>query len=331
MHYTAESVSRAHPDKVCDQIADAILDACLAEDAGSRVAIEAMGGHGHLFITGELTTRAAMDEQRMAGIARSVYRDCGYTDELSVTGAVSQQSPEIGRGVDADGAGDQGVMIGYATAETASLMPAEMELARSLVRQMQDRDGKAQVTLRDGVLDTCITSLCRDRDIPEAAIKLAVHEQLTPYLPAGSAVADHWVRDPSGEWTISGFTADAGLTGRKIAVDSYGPRVPVGGGAFAGKDPTKVDRSGACMARKIAVDYVQRGAREVLVTLAYGIAMPEPVEATAVVDGTEEQVRGHDLRPRAIIERLSLDQPGYYQAAQYGHFGRGFIWDRADT
>jgi S-adenosylmethionine synthetase len=329
MIWTAESVSRVHPDKVCDQISDAILDACIAKDPNSRVAIEVMGGHGMLAITGELTTKAAVDEARMADIAREIYRDCGYSDELEIVNSVDAQSPEIAAGVDNDGAGDQGVMVGYATAETPELMPREIVLVRNLVREMKRHDGKAQISIDNGQVVSLLTSLCVDDGASDVDLEGVVERDIRPLLSREKAnLASVWIRDPSGEWKISGFSADAGLTGRKIVVDSYGPRVPVGGGAYAGKDPTKVDRSGACMARKIAVDYVtKKGAQEVYVYLAYSIARPEPFSATVIADGVVEPVREYDLRPRAIIETLALDRPGYIETARYGHFGNGFSWD----
>ncbi len=321
---TAESVSLAHPDKVCDQISDAILDACLAEDPYSRVAIETLGGHGIITVCGELTTRASIN---IRNIAEEVYRDCGYHEPIGVTVNVVEQSPEIGHGVDQDGAGDQGIMVGYATSETPECLPLEVVLSRRLARAMGRHDGKSQVTLQDGKIVRILTSVCAGVDTSDVTLKEAA-EALVPYLAAGKTLADVWLQNPNGEWTIGGFAADTGLTGRKLAVDNYGPNVPLGGGCFSGKDATKVDRSAAYMARRIAVDYLkQKGAREVYVQLAYAIGVAEPLMAVAQVDGKEEAVVGYDLRPQAIIEQLGLRRPIFRKSAEYGHFGNGFSWD----
>lgn len=313
-----------HPDKVCDQISDAILDECLTHDPQTRAAIEAMGGHGKLFIMGELTTRALLSKKKVRDIARRVYRDCGHTDDLAIAVVLVQQSPEIKTGVDNDGAGDQGIMVGYATAETKSLMPLEVDLARKLVRAMGARDGKAQVTVKNGKVVSFLTSVCGE--YPKELLRVA-REEVVPHLAKGKTLKRVWIKNPNGPWTIGGFHADSGLTGRKIVVDAYGPKIPVGGGAFSGKDATKVDRSAAYMARKIAADYVRRGAKEAHVSIAYAIGVAEPIAAVVVLDGVEERVRGYDLRPRAIIEQLDLRKPQFLQTARYGHFGNGYIWD----
>jgi S-adenosylmethionine synthetase len=325
MIHTAESVSRAHPDKVCDQISDAILDACLERDPLSRVALETLGGHGQIVLSGEVTTKAELSSQEYKDIALRVYRDNGYADEVRVQEYISTQSPEIGHGVDNEGAGDQGIMVGYATSETKEMLPLEMALARTLIKSMGRHDGKAQVSIEDGKVINVITSLCESGDLSDVHLEQAFDEHVAPLL--AGAKEDIWMQNPNGKWKIGGFAADAGLTGRKIVVDAYGPRVQVGGGAFSGKDATKVDRSAAYMARKIAVDYVHRGAREAKVYIAYAIGHPYPLTATAHVDGKEFRVEGYDLRPRAIIETLDLLKPQYYATAQYGHFGNGFTWD----
>ncbi len=324
MLHTAEAVAVGHPDKVCDQIADAILDECLTFDPRTRAAVEVLGGHGKLFIVGELTTVAPITEARMADIAREVYRSCGHTDSLDINVTLVQQSPEIGAGVDQDGAGDQGIMVGYASAETPELMPLEVSLARALVRAMGERDGKAQVTVEDGRVVSFLTSVCGE--YPEELLRTAV-TTVAPYLRDGISIDRAWTKNPNGSWSIGGFAADTGLTGRKIVVDAYGPKVPVGGGAFSGKDATKVDRSAAYMARKVAADYVRRGAREAMAFLAYAIGQAEPVAAVVRIDGREEPVVGYDLRPRAIIEQLDLRRPQYLPTARYGHFGNGYGWD----
>jgi S-adenosylmethionine synthetase len=324
---TAEAVTLAHPDKVCDQISDAILDACLAEDPRSRVAIETMGGHGIITITGELTTTA---KPNIRQIAKEVYEACGYDGRIGVTVNVVEQSPEIGAGVDSDGAGDQGIMVGYACAETPELLPLEVVLSRKLVRAMGKHDGKAQITINNGKLERILTSLCEGGDMSDVHIEKIINQDFISFLPeAITDINQIWLNNPNGSWTIGGFEADTGLTGRKLAVDNYGPTIPVGGGAFSGKDATKVDRSAAYMARKIACDYLRtRNAKEVFVHIAYAIGVAEPLMAVVTIDGQQENVTGYDLRPRAIIERLELLKPQYYITAQYGHFGNGFSWDK---
>jgi S-adenosylmethionine synthetase len=326
MIHTAESVTRAHPDKVCDQISDAILDFCLIHDPYSRVALETLGGHGTIVLTGEITTKAPIGNKQYRDIAREVYKDNGYDDTVDVKVFISQQSPEIGYGVDKEGAGDQGIMVGYATDETPEMIPLEMSLARKLVRSMGRHDGKAQVTIEDGRVVNVITSLCENGDMSDESLEEVFDEVISPLLRGSKK--DVWMRNPNGKWKIGGFAADAGLTGRKIVVDAYGPRVQVGGGAFSGKDATKVDRSAAYMARKIAVDYVNKGAHEARVFIAYAIGHPEPLAAIAHIDGKEQKVTGYDLRPRAIIEQLELRKPQFFETAKYGHFGNGFVWDR---
>lgn len=324
MLHTAEAVAIGHPDKVCDQIADAILDECLTHDPHTRSAVEVAGGHGVIFIMGELTTAAPLTDETAKNIALRIYREAGYGDEPEVLVRLAKQSPEIGRGVDAEGAGDQGIMVGYATSETPELLPLELSLARKLTRAMGARDGKAQVTVDNGRVVSVLTSVCGD--YPAAVLKIAEHE-IAPLLLPGLSLEDVWIRNPNGDWTIGGFSADSGLTGRKIVVDAYGPRVPVGGGAFSGKDATKVDRSAAYMARKIACDYVRKGAREARAVIAYAIGKPEPLAATVIADGIEEPIRGYDLRPRAIIEQLDLRAPRYLETARRGHFGNDYAWD----
>lgn len=321
---TAEAVTKAHPDKVCDQISDAILDACLVEDTKTRAAIEVVGGHGELWIVGELTTRAEVD---LPAIAARVYRDVGYTDDLLIRSTVERQSPEIAQGVDSEGAGDQGIMVGYATSETKEYLPLEVVLSRRLVEAMGARDGKAQVTVDGGRVQKVVTSVCATAGFDERAFASAVQRILSPYVDADLDTL--WHRNPNGSWTIGGFAADTGLTGRKLAVDNYGPNVPIGGGCFSGKDATKVDRSAAYMARKIAVDHLNRsGAKNVYVHIAYAIGVAEPLMATVTIDGKTEGVTGYNLRPRAIIEQLELTKPQFEETARYGHFGNGFAWDR---
>lgn len=324
VYKTAESVTLAHPDKVCDQISDAILDTCLASDPTARVAVEAVGGHGLITITGELTTTAHIDIRQ---VALDAYRLTGYTDDIAIVTNVVAQSPEIGRGVDADGAGDQGIMLGYATRETAERLPLELVLARKLTAAMGARDGKAQVTTKDGYVTTVLTSVCEKDGVTDEALEATIQNTIIPLLHPNTTIDTAWLRNPNGRWTIGGFTADTGLTGRKLAVDNYGPNIPLGGGCFSGKDATKVDRSAAYMARRIAVDYLEaRGANEVYVHLAYAIGVAEPLMAVVTIDGVQETISGYDLRPRAIIERLELQKPQFTRAAATGHFGNGFLW-----
>lgn len=288
---TAESVAIGHPDKVCDQIADAILDACLVEDPYTRSAIEVMGGHGIITITGELTTNAYVD---MREVAKEVYRDCGYEDQIGVQLNIVQQSPEISFLAD-EGAGDQGIMVGYACRETPEYMPKEVMLARQITKNMGAKDGKSQITMEGGEVTHIVKSVCGE-----------------------------------GEWTIGGFEADTGLTGRKLIIDNYGPRIPIGGGAFSGKDATKVDRSGAYAARWQAVKLLEfYEANEVFVYLAYEIGRAEPVMAVANVDRDEIKLdRLERFHPQAIIEQLDLRSPIFRETAKYGHFGNGFAWDK---
>lgn len=317
---TAESVSPHHPDKLCDQVSDAILDAHLEQDSHARVAVDVAGGHGKLFITGEVTSRA--EGVDAAAIAQRI------VGPIEVIENIAQQSPEIAAGVDTGGAGDQGIMIGYATSETPEMLPLEVVLSRRLneyLYQMWPFDGKTQITVAGGAIVGVVASF---QHAPSNELRAAVEEWLAGYAVAAE-VRLHV--NPSGDWQIGGFDADAGLTGRKLAVDNYGPRIPVGGGAFSGKDPSKVDRSAAYMARKIAVDYLRtRDVKEVFVRLAYAIGVAEPLEATAMLDGRVEKVVGYDLTPDGIIATLDLKRPIYEQTARYGHYGHHFDWECHD-
>lgn len=319
-HHTAESVSPGHPDKLCDQISDAILDAYLAKDDQARVAVEACGGHGTVFLTGEVRSRTKIDAKKI------VKRLAGEGTKVIVH--IAEQSPEIAAGVDAGGAGDQGVMIGYACTETPELLPLEVVLARRLNQFLYKRwpfDGKTQVTLLGGEIMAVVASF---QHASTAELKAAVKEWLQTQTYTRQTSAPKLHINPAGDWHIGGFEADAGLTGRKLIVDNYGPRVPIGGGAFSGKDATKVDRSAAYMARRIAVDYLRKHqAEEVLVRLAYAIGYDQPVEATAIVDGQEHDITGYDLSPRGIVKNLDLTRPIFEPTARYGHFGEGFDWD----
>lgn len=323
-HYrTAESVSPKHPDKICDRISDAILDAHLAQDPNARVAIDVAGGHGIVFVTGEVSSRASGID-----VARIVRRIAG---KVEVIEHIAKQSHEIARGVDTGGAGDQGIMVGYATNETKELLPLEVVLARRLNQYLYDiwpYDGKTQITLQNGEIVSVVASFqnVSSQELSAQTIKWLESEQLAK--PQNGAAELHI--NPAGDWNVGGFDADAGLTGRKLVVDNYGPRIPIGGGAFSGKDPSKVDRSAAYAARRIAVDYLrEEKANEVYVYLAYAIGHDQPLEATVVVDGREKRVVGYDLSPSGIIKHLDLKRPIYEQTACYGHFGHEqFSWDK---
>ena len=318
---TAESVSPQHPDKICDQISDAILDAHLAQDTHARVAIDVAGGHGTVFVTGEVTSKAT--GINVADIVRRIAGD------VEVIEHIAEQSGEIARGVDTGGAGDQGIMVGYATNETAELLPLEVVLARRLNQYIYEKwayDGKTQVTLQDGEIVSVVASF---QHAPSAKLLHRVKSWIDDERLAKPADDIEYHVNPSGDWSVGGFDADAGLTGRKLIVDNYGPRVPIGGGAFSGKDPSKVDRSAAYAARRVAVDYLKKEhAQEVFVYLAYAIGHDKPLEATVVIDGREERVKGYDLSPRGIIKLLDLKRPIYEQTARYGHFGHPqFSWE----
>ena len=367
--FSSESVAEGHPDKVADQISDAVLDAILAEDADGRVACETLVTTGLVLVAGEITTRARIN---IPEIARSVLRDIGYTraedgihcDQCSVLTAIDEQSRNIAQGVDIGGAGDQGMMFGYATDETPELMPRPIMLAHALVRRLAEvrkagdipwlrPDGKAQVSVeyRDGEpvrLTTVVIAAQHDADVDQAEIEEALIEHVAvPVLPRemcdGNDVRYHI--NPTGRFEIGGPQGDAGLTGRKIIVDTYGGVGRHGGGAFSGKDPSKVDRSAAYAARWIAKNVVAAGlARRVEVQLAYAIGVPEPVSVMINSFGTgrigddalaRRVTEVFDLKPGAIIERLGLRRPIYRRTAAYGHFGRRpsngeFAWERTD-
>ena len=333
--YSTESVTNGHPDKVCDQMSDAILDACLTEDPTSRVAVETFGSHGTLMIGGEVTTQATVDYGK---IAEQVYRDIGYTEELDILSRVVTQSPDIAQGVDTGGAGDQGIMYGYATDETPEYLPKGVVLAHALARKLEDLrtsntlpwlrpDGKTQVTLADGKLVNALTSTQHTEDVELETIRKELTEKLfTPVLGDLSGV--ELLVNPTGRFVQGGFEADAGLTGRKIMVDTYGGLMPHGGGAFSGKDATKVDRSAAYMCRFVAKNLVAAGhAKKALVTVAYAIGKIDPVMVEAYGDDdqnlTEIVNKNFDFRPNAIRERLGLTRPIFRETAAYGHFGVG--------
>ena len=320
LYRTAESVSPKHPDKLCDQISDAILDAYLREDPFSRVAVDVAGGHGAIFVVGEVTSKATS-----VNVPEIVHRIVGPRHDgtpYEIIERIVAQSPEIAHGVDTGGAGDQGIMVGYATDETPEFLPLEYVLARNLnifLYEQWPYDGKTQVTLLNGEVVAIVASF---QHAPKADLAAQVKTWLAQEpLAKVSGEAFELHINPAGDWQVGGFDADSGLTGRKLAVDNYGPRVPLGGGAFSGKDGTKVDRSGAYIARLIAVDYLKkRQAHEVYVYLAYAIGYPHPVEATVIIDGDPQQIKGYDLTPEGIIEKLSLRTPGFEARARHGHF-----------
>ncbi len=333
--YTVESVTPGHPDKVCDQISDAILDECLRQDPKSRVAIEAFGSHGVLMIGGELTTLADFNAE---DIARMVYKNIGYSDNLRIITEIAKQSPDISQGVDTGGAGDQGIMYGYATNETPEFLPTAVVLAHKLASGLErlrktnkdfswlGPDGKTQVTMDDGRVKAVLVSAQHSGGVNQEFIKSELIKNLIHPLVGHNSGVEIFV-NPTGRFVQGGFAADTGLTGRKIMVDTYGGMIPHGGGAFSGKDPTKVDRSAAYMARFAAKNIVANGlAKSCLVSVAYAIGRAEPLMVHAANE-KEEDISKYlagkfDFRPAAIIERLNLRRPIYLQTAAYGHFGK---------
>lgn len=339
---TVESVTEGHPDKVCDQISDAILDEYLRRDPASRVAVESFGCHGMLVVGGEVTSKSGpLDVER---IARSVYREIGYKDDLEVFVNIEQQSPDIAAGVDTGGAGDQGIMYGYATDETPDLMPRAVTLAHKLTQGLAvlrrhdpafswlGPDGKAQVTMEKGKVKTVLVSTQHSEAISQEQIRNELIRGLIGPVVDDMEGVEVFV-NPTGRFVVGGFVADTGLTGRKLMVDTYGGLLPHGGGAFSGKDPSKVDRSASYMCRYAAKNLVAAGlCRGVLVSVAYAIGKAEPLMLRAVTsegkDLSKVLKERFDFRPSAIIERLDLRKPIFRATASYGHFGRvGFPWE----
>ncbi|KKS38768.1 MAG: Methionine adenosyltransferase [Parcubacteria group bacterium GW2011_GWA2_42_14] len=339
--YTAESVTSGHPDKVCDEISDAILDAYLEKDPYSRVAVETFGSHNLLVVGGEVTSKGKIDAGE---IARNVYKDIGYSDNLNIITNIVQQSPDIAQGVDTGGAGDQGIMYGYATDETKEFLPLAVSLVHKLTKGLENLrrndkdfywlgpDGKAQVTIHDGRINTVLVSCQHDEKIAQPEIKdYLIKKLIGPVV--GNLEEVEILVNPTGKFVIGGFASDTGLTGRKIMVDTYGGMFPHGGGAFSGKDPTKVDRSAAYMSRFVAKNLVANGfAKNCLVSVAYAIGRAEPLMVYAE-DEKGKDLSGFvkvafDFRPQAIIEKLNLRRPIYFQTASYGHFGKeGLPWE----
>lgn len=322
---TAECVTPKHPDKLCDRISDAILDACLEQDPDSRVAIETMGGHGIITITGELTTKAYINAREIA------QRIAG--EQYGVQTNIVSQSLEIAQGVDTGGAGDQGIMVGYACNDNEAMIPQELYLARSLCHFIYDKhpyDGKTQITLDEkGCISVVVASF---QNVSSLELHNLVNEWLDNDDLDINITGIHC--NPAGDWTQGGFEADTGVTGRKLAVDNYGPQIPIGGGAFSGKDATKVDRSGAYMARWLAVQVLKKNPErhEILVKVAYAIGKAEPVMITVEADGesidAEIAMANIVFSPKEMIKTLRLKEPQFENTAQWGHFGNGFRWEQ---
>jgi S-adenosylmethionine synthetase len=364
--FTSESVTEGHPDKIADQISDAILDAILAQDPGGRVACETLVTTGLAIIAGEITTNCYVDFPK---IVRATIRDVGYTrakfgfdsETCAVLSSIHEQSPDIAMGVDPGGAGDQGLMFGYACTETDELMPLPIMLAHKLVKGLSCArrdgvldylrpDGKSQVSVeydngRPVRVDTVVVSTQHSAEVPNDTLRAGIREHIIDRVIPSEMVDDRtrYLINPTGRFVVGGPHGDAGVTGRKIIVDTYGGAAPHGGGAFSGKDPTKVDRSASYMARYVAKNVVAAGlADRCQVQLAYAIGVAEPVSVYIDTSGTGkvdddvigELVRSHfALTPRGIIETLDLRRPIYRKTAAFGHFGRTepeFTWERTD-
>ena len=366
--FTSESVTEGHPDKICDRISDAVLDEILSHDPNARVACETCTTTGMVLVMGEITTHA--DYIDISRIARRVLRDIGYTDSdygidcdaCAVMSTIDEQSPDIAMGVDRDGAGDQGMVFGYACNETETLMPMPIyyahELAKKLAAVRKDGtlpylrpDGKTQVTVEydDGKpvrVDAVVVSAQHDPSVSQKTIARDVTEKVIGAVIPAELMDENtkFYINPTGQFIVGGPHGDSGLTGRKIIVDTYGGYACHGGGAFSGKDPTKVDRSAAYMPRYIAKNIVAAGiADKCQIQIAYAIGVAEPVSVCVQTEGsrlgyTDEQIadavrKVFDMRPKAIIETLGLRSPGYEKLAAYGHFGRedlSVAWEKTD-
>lgn len=317
---TAEFVTPMHPDKICDRIADAILDECLKQDKQSRCAIQVMGGHGIITVTGQITTNAYVNIQE---VVKRV-----YGKEIGVQVNIVKQSQQISQGVDIGGAGDQGIMVGYACNQNKQMVPQEYYMARDLCKYLFKKypyDGKTQITINQNDEIVCAIASFQNTN------KFMLEDEIKIWATtSGFEFAQLFdiKCNPAGDWTQGGFDADTGVTGRKIVIDAYGPRVPVGGGAYSGKDPSKVDRSAAYMARYLAKDILLNTGMaqdydNVTVKLAYAIGYDQPLEISV------KYIRQkYDLSPNGIIEFLKLKQiTNYSQIASWGHYGTGFVWD----
>ena len=364
--FTSESVTEGHPDKISDQISDAILDAALTADPMARVACETLVTTGLVVVAGEITTEAVIDYSK---VAREAIREIGYTrakygfdcDTCAVLSALDRQSPDIAMGVDTGGAGDQGLMFGYACNETPELMPLPIQLAHQLARRLSEvrksgdlpylrPDGKSQVTVeyRDGRpfrLEAVVISSQHDPEVTNEQLRGEILAKVIKDTVSPELLDENtkYHINPTGRFVTGGPQGDAGVTGRKIIVDTYGGYAPHGGGAFSGKDPTKVDRSAAYMARYVAKNIVAAGlADKCQVQLAYAIGVADPVSVLVETQGTgrisdaaiSKLVREHfELTPKGIIESLNLRRPIYKATAAYGHFGRSedsFSWEKTD-
>lgn len=326
MAKTAECVTPMHPDKICDFIADSILDAYLEGDKESRCAIEVMGGHGLITINGEVTSEVTPDIEKIVGNL--------VGNRFKIISNIVKQSLEIKQGVDTGGAGDQGIMMGYACNENEEMVPLEYYFARKICNYIYLKhpyDGKVQVTLSwdKGKAYQDATIVASFQKVSSNELEKMVNDWVSSNFLKFYRIFQHKTYvNPAGDWNLGGFDADTGLSGRKIVMDSYGPEIPVGGGSFSGKDYTKVDRSGAYMARKIAVDLLKKhNAKEVYTKLAYVIGVSEPVMAVSIVDGVEQEITGYDLSPKGIREYLKLDEVEFKKTCNWGHFGRGFSWE----
>ncbi len=371
--FTSESVSEGHPDKICDQISDAFLDEALRQDPSSRVAVECFTTTGLVMVGGEVTTKAQLDVQK---IVRNTLREIGYTnsaygisaDDCNVMSAIHEQSPDIAVGVNKSsglhkglGAGDQGIMFGYACNQTEELMPLPISISHKLVRKLAELrknkslpylrpDSKSQVTVKyEGRvpknIDTIVISTQHEPDTPLEQIEKDIRQYVLPTVLPENMTKDDFrlLVNPTGRFVIGGPHGDAGLTGRKIIVDTYGGWAPHGGGAFSGKDATKVDRSAAYMARYIAKNMVAAGVSdEMLIQLSYAIGVAEPISIFVDTFQTSEYADKQlietirdlfDLTPEGIITNLNLQDPVFKQVAKYGHFGRNDLdldWEKTD-
>ena len=372
--FTSESVSEGHPDKICDRISDAVLDFCLNKDSFARVACETFATTNTVVVGGEVGFQSDLDSQSLSSevntLVVNVVKDIGYEQEgfhwnkLNVSNFIHQQSSDISQGVDRDGAGDQGIMFGYAVNETEELMPAPIHYSHLILKSLADArhnklettlgpDSKSQLTMRyeNGIPVSVESIVLSTQHLDPLLSSKDVKEIVQPYIL--EVIPDKWISEdtvwhinPTGKFVIGGPDGDAGLTGRKIIVDTYGGAAPHGGGAFSGKDPTKVDRSAAYISRYLAKNIVAAGvAPKCLIQLSYAIGVAEPLSIYVDTYGTASKYEKKleeilpkivDLSPKGIIEKLGLRKPIYEKTAAYGHFGRkpdvegGFSWEKTD-